>query len=694
MHGPSLRPTRHQRGSMAVAMMLMLLGLITILGIVEVGYLYWAKRDAQKVADLAALSGAQQLPDCTAATSAASNNAANDNKFSGTLDTNACGTWDPSSSGSKDHFTAGTTNANAVKVIAQRPVPSIWGFAGALPNVSAEAVAAQQSPIAAFSVGTKLVEADGESTLGQLLKGIGIPLDDTSLVGYDGLADVNITPAGLLKQLGIPVDAGITVGGLNALLAEQKDITVGQLLDAIVTVAGRQDLVNANASLLNAILADAQVPGIALNDVTLGGPGGLFAEIVAPAGAAQAALNAQVNALQLLATAIGVGTGKHAIEILDPTVKLGNFLQLTAATSVIEPPSIGVGGQGTTAYTSQIRAFLHIFVDTNGVPLVGDLLGSITGTRIKLDLPVAIDLVGAKGTLGDLCSETDDQGRQLAPIHVDSSVLKACVGNITADNAFSTVTSCDQIPGANENKDLLSVNLIGGVSLLDLNTHFTTTALPASDDVSLYTGQTASVGNSLEIGTTVTNLFTALTTALIANPDAQQPGPTDPDKLATDLWNSTDTSKGNIARVQQALDQLQNSSLGLQGLLDNEAGQVADILGNTLTLNVPGILGGVDGLLGGITNALSGILNGLTCTLGSTNSCINLISDAMPKSSGTYSNAFLGLLGLVVQTLQGPLDQVGSNVLAPLLQNVLGVDLGKTDVHLQSLQCHRVQLVY
>ena len=50
-----------QRGSIAVPMLLILLGLINMLGLVEVGYLYWAKRDAQKVADLAALAGAQRL---------------------------------------------------------------------------------------------------------------------------------------------------------------------------------------------------------------------------------------------------------------------------------------------------------------------------------------------------------------------------------------------------------------------------------------------------------------------------------------------------------------------------------------------------------------------------------------------------------------------------------------------------------
>lgn len=61
------RPSRQRlRGGMSVTMMLVLLGLVGMLGLVEVGYLYWAKRDAQKVVDLASMAGAQRLDLCSA----------------------------------------------------------------------------------------------------------------------------------------------------------------------------------------------------------------------------------------------------------------------------------------------------------------------------------------------------------------------------------------------------------------------------------------------------------------------------------------------------------------------------------------------------------------------------------------------------------------------------------------------------
>jgi uncharacterized membrane protein len=668
----------------------MLLGLITILGIVEVGYLYWAKRDAQKVADLAALSGAQQLPDCSKATSAASDNATSDNKFGGTLATNACGTWTPPTQSGSDGFSTSGTNPNAVKVVATRPVPSIWGLAGALPDVSAEAVAAQQQPIAAFSVGTTLVNVNGESTLGQLLNTVGIPIDGASLVGYNGLANVDITPAGLLKELGIPVDSGITVGDLNTLLAAQK-VKVGDLLNAIVTVAGQNDLVNANATLLNTILADAQVPGIALQDVTLGGPGGLFATIVAPDGAAQAVLNAQVNALQLIATAIGVGTGKHAISN-SLNLSLG-LLNISASTSVIEPPSMGVGGKGTTAYTAQVRTFINISTPEQGISLLG---GAI---NLQVNLPIAIDLVNAQGTLGDLCSTTDSAGQPQAEIDVNSSLLKTCVGNMTQADAFSTAGGCDQIPGANTPMKLFGLSL-AGQNIASLNTSLAINPLPASGSGTLSPGQTEIIpgdGNQLDLGTTVKNLGTALTAALIANAGTQTgsgfSSSGTPTQTATDLWNGT--SGTNAARIQQALNEIQTSSQGLQGLLGSVTGSVLDLLGNTVQLNVSGLLGDVGNLLGGLVNGLTGTVNYALCVGGSSDSCIAVISGAMSGGgSGTNSNAFVSLLSFLLQALQPALDAIGTQVLTPILQNVLGLDLGQTAVNLQSLQCHRVQLVY
>ena len=691
-----------QRGAMAIPMLLLLLGLVTMLGLIEVGYLYWAKRDTQKVADLSALAGAQQLQDCASnndGNSAAYGNAYTENGFngSGSTLTITCGTWDPTANASiADHFTtvAPGVAPNAVKVQAKRPVLPIWGFAGTLPDVSTEAIASTAPSIAVFSVGTTLVAVDGSSTLGQLLKGIGIPLSNTSLVGYEGLANVNITPAGLLQQLGVEVPANISVGDLNTLLASQLSAhALIDVLNAIVTVAGQSDLASANVSLLNTITA--QIPNLTLGNVTLGGPGGLFAQIVAPDSSAQAALNANVNALQLIATAIGVGTGKHAVtaNLSIPANSTLGILSATVATSVIEPPSIGIGGVGTTAYTAQVRTFIDINVSTGGIPLIGGLIS------LNFNLPMAIDLVTAQGKLTDLCDTTSSTGQPQATIAVTSSLLKVCVGNITQADAFSTAAGCDQIPGAGTPVKLLALTA-AGVNLASLTTAFAINPLPANGSGTLSVGQSAVIpagGNQLAIGTTINNLVNTLLATLIANPGTQPPTSSSSvaNQIATDLWNGTNTSLSYAARTQQALGEIQSASTGLQGLLGNVTGSVVDALGNVVQLNVPGILGDVGNLLGGVTGALSSLVTNLTCSLGNKTACIITISGALSGGgSGTNSNAFIGLLGFLVQALQGPLDRVGSSVLTPLLQNTLGLDLGQTTVDLQSMQCHRVQLVY
>lgn len=253
---PVLPPACRQRGGMSVTMMLVMLGLVTMLGLVEIGYLYWAKRDVQKIADLSALAGAQRLDLCTANradNAAARSNALTANRFPGTLQV-SCGVWNPTHA-STDHF-IGTAPApvNAVKVIAERPVLPFFGQTHGLPQVRAQAVATRAPPLAVFSVGSQLLRVNGNTPLGGVLKLVGVDLDQTTLLGYDGLAQAKITPGGLLRALGIPVDANISVGDFNALLAAHK-VSLGQLLDATASVLSQSGVAHVDMRALKDALA-------------------------------------------------------------------------------------------------------------------------------------------------------------------------------------------------------------------------------------------------------------------------------------------------------------------------------------------------------------------------------------------------------------------------------------------------------
>jgi uncharacterized membrane protein len=695
IHSTGYRYPR-QAGSMAINMMLMLLGLIGMLGLVEVGYLYWAKRDTQKVADLAALAGAQALEDCNAANTnntAASGNATNENHFGGNLTVN-CGTWNSAATyGTDNGFSASAqgVSPNAVQVVAERPVTPFFAFTPSLPNVSAQAVATNTPPVATFSVGTTLVGVTGTAPLQQFLQGIGLNLSGTSLVGYAGLANVYITPAGLLQQLGVSVPTNVSVSQLNTLLSAQTNAqALTNVLNAIVTVGGQQTLTSANVSLVNAI--DAAVGNVPLN-VTLGSstnaPSGLFAQIVGPNGAANSALNTQVNALQLLEAAIGVATTGHAINAQAVNLSLPFGINVNTATSVIEPPSVGVGGVGTTAYTAQIRTFIDITTASSS-----PLFGTTGLIDLSVNLPIAIDIANAQAQLTSLCSTTTSSGAPQATIAVTSSVLKMCVGNITQANAFSTTASCDQIPGASTPQPVFAL-AAAGVNLASLSTSFATNALTGNSSVTLVSGQTAVTGDALNIGTSVNNLITALTAALLANSSTQTSSTSTgiAGQTATDLWNATNTAYSYPQRAQQALQEVQSASQGFQGTLGNVTTNATSLLGNAVQLDVTGLLSNVGSLIGNVTGVLSGILGNVGCTAGIKASCISVISTAMSGGTGTNSNAFAGLISFLQQAVQQPLNDVGSNVLTPLLSNT-GLQIGENTVTLQSLQCHNVQLVY
>lgn len=129
------------RGGMSITMMLVMLALLAMLGLIEIGYLFWAKRDAQKVADLAALAGAQRLELCTSDNSdnsAARQSALTQNRFAGSLEIR-CGNWNVTRA-TEGHFSPAVDAANqrnAVRVITRRAVLPFFGQNSSLPTVTA-----------------------------------------------------------------------------------------------------------------------------------------------------------------------------------------------------------------------------------------------------------------------------------------------------------------------------------------------------------------------------------------------------------------------------------------------------------------------------------------------------------------------------------------------------------------------------
>lgn len=704
-----------ERGGGSVMMMLLLLGLVAILGLVEIGHLYWAKREAQKVADLAALAGAQRLELCSADNQdnrAARQNAMEENRFAGSI-TIRCGNWGTGNPAA-DHFGEtidGDHPLNAVKVTARRTAVPFFGQNAGLPAVQAQAVAKRTPPSAVFTVGSQLLRVNGNSPLGNVLRLVGVNVDTATVLAYDGLAQAHVTPAGLLEALGLPVDVNMSVADFNQFLAAHR-VSLGALLDATTTVLER----NGAAGLRLDALANRIGTQLDLHSlrIPLGGSdpaGGLFATVVAPDGTIGSALQADVNAMDLVTTAIAIASDGHGVAVDNLGLLGGGKVRA----GIIEPPSIAIGGVGARAYNAQVR--LAIEIDSQDIPILGPALSAL-GTRLKL--PIYTDVTNAMGTLTSLqCG----QAPPTATVRVDASVLRTCVGKVAAADVFSRSEVCDTGLQDEQLLTLLGAPLI--------NDRISINALNDSQSLTLAAGQTGSTQvNPLAIGSTVEHLVDELLRVLSRTLDPRGEGMNQPSAAANlaDRFLKAANPGGGRYDVDRTIALLRTGSEGLPpldwnvtkgvpyacGLLNLNTcfrdGSIWEGYRATATGQGLGVLSGLLGtLLGGLAiercNSLLGNLDYNNCLKRNLTSYLQTAPDGLldaysgsgVTSPGNGPVTCNGLLCLVLKPaldfLKPLLNSVGT-LLTQTLAEVLGLELGRTDVHVQSIQCTPAQLVY
>lgn len=666
---------RHrQQGSIVVLTAVFIPLMIILLASIDIGYLFFQKRELQKTADMSAIAGARQLSKsnalsndrCASVYQVATANAQSAQKFTGTLAV-SCGNWDPVANVAPQYYLAyaggitpaGKPQPNAVSVQLTRSFGSFFG-AWAAQQISASAIAksSPSTPNAVFSVGSRLLQINNGVVPG-LLSTLGVNISGSSLVSYNGLANVSLTPSGLLNALGFQIPLTADVGTikqavlLNTAGCSNGACTLETVLGAMSTVLGQQNLISA----LGLQASGGQLVQI-FSDGS--GRGGLFTLVDTANG--QAALQADVNALQLLTTTIGVANGQH-FGSLALAAGVPGLAYSTVWAGIVEPPSIGIGGVGATAYTAQVRLYGKIQAS---VPLLLDV-----------GLPLVIDVVNGQGTITDMCHIKDSAGNDTATIAVSAPLLEACVGGITSGAAFSTTGSCDS--------QLQPATLVNVLGLLKLNTRVVIPALPNTGSVTLSKGQTLTIGgNVLQIGTTVSNLFRAVLADILGQMLGQGQGGVTPSTLAAELLNAS----GNV--LAPALVDLRTFLTNLQGFANglNDGSPLASI-GNL-----------VGGLINSVTSLLNNLLGNIVCRISTVadptkyNQCA--LTSQLSGGNGAAPNVLLVLLGLVQYVLAPLLDQVGA-VLSSALGSLLGLDVGQVDVTLIDLNCGSgvgVDLVY
>lgn len=259
-------------------------------------------------------------------------------------------------------------------------------FAFGVGAVNASRTATAQADFAAgVGIGTRLLalgDATGNPTvlnllLGKLL-GIGV-----SAVSYEGLAGAGVT----LSALAVNLDAG-TVEQLLGL-----EVGVADFLLAVAEVLEQDgDLVR--AALLNELL-DIPI------DPTLTVPVGELVKV--GLGGAAAAASAELDVLGLVTAVAMIARGDNAVS-LDGGVLLPGLLSVPVEVTVIEPPQVAFGPEGTTARTAQIKVELAPTVSLGAGPI-----------RIaEAAVPVLVNVAEGAALISTIDCDPDPAARSVA----------------------------------------------------------------------------------------------------------------------------------------------------------------------------------------------------------------------------------------------------------------------------------------
>ncbi|MEF3075668.1 pilus assembly protein TadG-related protein [Methylobacter sp. Wu1] len=400
---PATKSLARQRGAIGIlgASVLLLSVLFTALA-VDTGRLMLEQRRLQKIADMAALDGARALGTCGSdIDKAVKNNAELNNHTGDILDVALGDVLTDKGIRVFDTPPKDEDFPKAVRVTAgNTKVPAslvAGGWLGNTVNLQATAVA-EAPPMGALSVGSYLALLDtNKSMLDPLLNGLLGISANTRIVSYEGLATANVT---LLELINAQGEVG-TVDKLLDLDVSMKDFVILM----VKALSNQKEQPTVAIDLLETIAA--RVDGNLMVDL------GELLQLELPA--PPAALNAQINVLDLVGLAAEVANKNHLVQATLP-LSIPGVASTTLKTYIIEPPQIAIGPAGrdadgewiTRAHTAQVNTQLSL-------TLLGGLnLGSIGTGLVNLDLAIT----GADARAGFESFDCDGTDRTAVVGHV------------------------------------------------------------------------------------------------------------------------------------------------------------------------------------------------------------------------------------------------------------------------------------
>ncbi|MGS0894100.1 TadG family pilus assembly protein [Burkholderia stagnalis] len=487
---------------------------ILVLCSIDIGNLYFQRRDVQRVADMAALAAAQRIDQTDTSCATAKSNALksaganNSNQVSANAPssghdqvTTTCGRWDPPTATATSlpppNYYVSPTNVfpiNAAQVTVTRSMTYFFmglftAVGAAPPTISANATA-RATNIDSFSVSSGVLSVGGSCASGSAPTG-SVGLLDILLSGllgsgsqlnlsvgcYNALASANIKLGDLATALNVGTPKGLV--NTTVKLSDLLNASVAALnanAAANVNVAAANTALSLIINSLNVAIGNTLVTVINPNQagsslaqsgaISLGVPPGQNPGILA-----NAATQATVDLLDLVMAAAAIANAQSAAMVSLSTSQLAalgfpaNLVNLQI--QILTPPSPAVGEAGklngqyrTQATNGQIGVSLTV-----GLPQI-NLLGLFTLGGLNLPLYLVVGGPSTANLETIDCEASTSANPSWVTISVTPNIASVCVGNApTTASGWLNLASNNSCSGTASS---VSASLLG-LSVVNLN---------------------------------------------------------------------------------------------------------------------------------------------------------------------------------------------------------------------------------
>ncbi|MBZ9681491.1 hypothetical protein LB524_10730 [Mesorhizobium sp. ESP6-5] len=477
--------------------------------------IYTERREAQAMVDLAAITAASNINNVNTAVVTT----LTDNGMPGvvvqasgqtiapatgkTVVTVTQGRYASSTANVSQRFQAGVTPYNAVRVTLAK-IPNRYFASSLIPTpVIGTQATASMTPLATFSVGSRLLSVNG-GILNALLSGLLGGNISLSVMDYNGLISADVSVLSFISALATQLN--ITAGTYSDVLASKA--TVGQIATAMANVPGLGNTAKvALQTIASKSTSTVKIPLSSLVDLGSVGSLGLGQQ---PSG-----LGVDASAMGMLTAAavLANGTNQAAID-LGATIPglLSTKLSIAIGEPMQSSPWLAIDGIGTVVRTAQTRIKVAATVGGAG----GNVGGGIT--LVSVNLPLHVEVAYAEAKLTDISCPTGPDSIKVT-VSARPGVVEAHLAD-SSSSGFADFTKPESFSDTEIAKVSLLINLLSvtGSAAFEMANNAPTALTFNKADIDAKTIKTVSTQNLTQSLTTSLITDLSLTTNLLGLP--------------------------------------------------------------------------------------------------------------------------------------------------------------------------------